>query len=144
LFKQVDKASSSPTANDISLSFWSGYSAYSVEWKFNTENNNYIRYNGGEEQIDFNVSKPITAKNIIVQFVKETRSVDEHLHNLYAVIGKGTGVLIQNGQKTEVTWSKANRASRTIYKDENGKEINFVAGNIWVEILPIGTEISYN
>jgi hypothetical protein len=144
LFKQNDQASSSPTASDISFNFWSGYPAYAVEWKFNPENNNYVRYNGDKEHIDFNTGKVITAKNIVIQFVKETRSVDEHLHNLYAVIGSGSGVLLQNGEKTEITWSKANRVSRTIYKDKSGKEINFIAGNIWVELLPIGTSVSYN
>lgn len=144
LFKQADEASPSPNASDVAFDFWSGYSDYSVEWKFDSEKNEYIRYNGGEEHIDFNTGSAITTKNLVLQFVKETRSVDEHLHNLYAVIGSGTGVLIQNGQQTKITWSKANRLSRTIYKDENGKEINFVAGKIWVEILPIGTDVSYN
>ncbi len=143
LFKQTDQASSSPDASDVSFDFWSGYPAYSVEWKYDATNNNYVRSNGGQQHIDFNTGKTITAKNVVIQFTKETRSVDEHLHNLYAVIGNGTGVLIQNGTKTEITWSKANRVSRTIYKDKSGKEINFVAGNVWVEILPTGTEVSY-
>ncbi len=144
LFKQTDKASSSPNALDVSFDFWSGYKDYSVNWKFDTANNYYIRLNGGSEQKDFNTDETITAKNIIIQYTKETRSIDEHLHNLYAVIGSGNGILLQNGEKTEITWSKANRLSRTIYKDKNGKEINFVAGNIWIEILPNNTEISYN
>lgn len=144
LFKQTDKANSSPTASTVSFDFWSGYKDYSVSWKFDSANNNYVRSNGGKEHIDFNTGKAITAKNIVIQFTKETRSVDEHLHNLYAVVGSGDGVLIQNGEKTEITWSKANRLSRTIYKDKSGKEINFVAGNIWVEILSLNTEVSYN
>ena len=144
LFKQTDKASSSPSASNVGFDFWSGYKDYSVSWKFDPENNYYSRSNGGQPHIDFNTGKTITAKNIIIQFVKETRSVDEHLHNLYGIIGSGTGILIQNGEKTEITWSKTNRLSRTIYKDKSGKEVNFVAGNIWVEILPIGTEVSYN
>lgn len=144
LFKQTDKSSSSPTASNISFDFWSGYKDYSVSWKFDATNNNYVRSNGTKEHIDFNTGKTITAKNIIIQFTKETRSVDEHLHNLYAVVGSGDGVLLQNGEKTEITWSKANRLSRTIYKDKSGKEINFVAGNVWIEILPTNTEVSYN
>lgn len=144
LFKQDDKSSSSPTASNISFDFWSGYKDYSVNWKYDSAKNNYIRYNGGEEHIDFNTQKAITAKNIVIQFAKETRSVDEHLHNLYDVIGNGNGVLIQNGVKTEITWSKTNRVSRTIFKDKSGKEINFIPGNIWVEILPTGTAVSYN
>ena len=144
LFKQVDKANSAPTATNISFDFWTGYKDYSVSWKYDSANNNYQRYNGGVAHIDFNTSNTITAKNIIIQFAKETRSVDEHLHNLYEVIGSGNGVLLQNGEKTEITWSKVNRLSRTIYKDKSGKEINFVAGNIWIEILPLNTEVSYN
>jgi hypothetical protein len=145
LFNQNDETSSSPTASSISFNFWSGYKDYSVNWKYDSANNNYIRYNAGEEHIDFNTQKVITAKNIILQLAKETRSVDEHGHNLYAVIGSGTGVLIQNGVKTEITWSKTNRISRTIFKDKStNKEINFVPGNIWIEILPTDTEVTYN
>jgi len=143
-FNQEDKASLSPTASSITFDFWSGYKDYSVNWKYDAINNNYIRYNGGDEHVDFNTQKTITTKNIVIQFAKESRSIDEHLHNLYEVIGSGSGVLIQNGIKTDITWSKANRVSRTIYKDKSGKEINFVAGNIWVEILPLATTVSYN
>ena len=127
----------------ISFDFWSGYKDYSVAWKYDKTNNVYSRSNGGTDHIDFNTQKVITTKNIVVQFAKETRSVDEHLHNLYEVIGSGKGILFQNGNRTEITWSKANRLSRTIYKDANGKEVNFVAGNIWVEILPLNTNVAY-
>jgi len=144
VFKQEDKASLSPTASNISFDFWSGYKDYSVNWKYDAINNNYIRYNGGVEHVDFNTQKTITAKNIVIQFAKESRSIDEHLHNLYEVIGSGDGVVVQNGISTEVTWSKTNRVSRTIYKDKSGKEINFVPGNVWVEILPLKTVVSYN
>jgi len=52
--------------------------------------------------------------------------------------------LIQNGQKIDITWSKTNRVSRTIYKDKSGKEVNFVPGNIWIELLPTTATVSYN
>ena len=86
----------------------------------------------------------MTAKNIIIQFTKESRSVDEHKHNLYDVIGSGTGLYFGNGQKQEITWSKSTRQSRTIFKDKaTGKELNLVPGRVWVEILPIGNQINY-
>jgi len=139
-FTKEDK--SSGAAGTISFDFWSGYKDYTVSWKYDATNNNYLRSNGGQDQIDFNTQTAITTKNVVVQFVKETRSVDEHLHNLYEMIGTGKGILFQNGTKTEITWSKVNRLSRTIFKDSAGKEINFVPGNIWVEIIPIGNEVS--
>ncbi len=140
-FTQKDQ--SAATASNISFDFWSGYKAYSVSWKYDSNANNYVRNNGGKEHVDFNTKKAITAKNIVIQMTKETRAVDEHGHMLYDMIGSGTGVLLQNGTKTNITWSKANRLSRTIFKDAAGKEVNFLPGNIWVEILPLNTNISY-
>ena len=142
-FNQKDVASSVINAPNISFEFWKGYKDYSVSWTFDQTNNRYLRNDAGQKSIDFNTQEQITAKNIIIQFAKESRSVDEHLHNLYGVIGTGTGVLLQNGTKTEITWSKPTRTSRTIFKDTSGKEINFVPGTIWVEILPIGNTVSY-
>lgn len=140
-FTQKDKSTS--TSATISFDFWTGYKAYAVGWKYDPTSNLYSRSNGGKEQADFNTQKTITTKNVVVQFAKETRSVDEHLHNLYDVIGSGKGILFQNGVKTDITWSKANRLSRTIYKDAAGKEVNFIPGNIWVEILALNTTVAY-
>lgn len=144
LLKQEDKPSTILDATNISFNFWDTQKDYSVNWKYDNLKNVYKRINGGEELIDFNSKEVITTKNIIIQYAKETRSVDEHLHNLYAVVGSGNGYLIQNGTKIDITWSKANRVSRTIYKDKKtGKEVNFVPGNIWIEIIPIGNKISF-
>ena len=133
-----------PTLSDksISFGFW-GDASYAVKWVYDQTSNNYVRHNGGEIHIDIDTKKPLTTKNVIIQFVKETRSVDEHVHNLYGIIGTGKGVLIQNGTHQDITWSKNTRTSRTIFKDKSGKEVNFVPGTIWIEILPIGNKIEY-
>lgn len=140
-FTQKEEATSSVIS--VSFDFWTGYKDYSVSWKYNQPSNSYQRWNAGVEHIDFNTKKVITAKNIVIQFAKESRSVDSHLHNLYEVIGSGKGVLIQNGKKEDITWSKANRLSRTIYKNASGQEVNFIPGNVWVEILPLDSKVNY-
>lgn len=141
-FKQKDSSSNVSNAL-ISFDFWTGYKDYSVVWQYDKNTNSYLRSNGGQKQVDFNTQEQISAKNIVIQFTKETRSVDEHLHNLYDMIGSGKGLLFQNGTKTEITWSKADRKSRTIFKDSNGQEINFVPGRIWIEILATGSTVNY-
>lgn len=141
-FSSEDKSNSS-TVSNLSFDFW-GDNDYSVSWKYDPTTNKYFRSNGGTAAIDFNTQQTISTKNIIVQFAKESRSIDEHAHNLYAVIGFGDGYYLANGQKTEITWSKASRQARTIYKDKStGKEINFVPGQVWVEILPTGNKVNY-
>lgn len=142
-FSQTDKPADTTETPKIAFDFWAGYKDYSVSWSYDKSTNNYVRANGGQPFIDFNTGKVITSKNIVIQFTKESRNIDEHLHNLYDVIGTGKGILYQNGVKKEITWSKASRTARTIFKDATGQEVNFIPGNIWVEILPINTPISY-
>jgi hypothetical protein len=142
LFNAEDKANENAVST-ISFDFW-GDKNYAVTWKYDALSNRYLRTNGGEIVVDFNNQKQLSTKNLIIQFAKESRSIDEHAHNLYAVVGSGTGLYFSNGQKTEITWSKADRQARTIFKDKlSGKEINFVPGQIWVEILPLGNQVSY-
>lgn len=143
-FSQKDQSIEVPQASTISFDFWPGYKDYSVTWQYDKQSSIYSRLNADQPHIDFNLNQTITAKNIIIQFTKESRSIDEHLHNLYEVIGKGNGYLFQNGTKTEITWSKTTRTSRTIFKDQTGKEVNFVPGTIWIEILPIGSSVKYD
>lgn len=132
-----------PEYKTISFDFWAGYKDYSVSWQYDSATNRYLRFHSNNPHLDINNNEQLAADNIVIQYVKETRSVDEHLHNLYDIIGSGNGVLLQNGTKTEISWSKANRTARTIYKDTSGKEIKFVAGKIWIELLPIGNKITY-
>lgn len=142
LFNAEDKSAGN-IVSTISFDFW-GDKAYGVTWKYDLPSNRYLRINGGEAVVDFNNQQQLSTKNLIIQFAKESRSIDEHAHNLYALVGSGTGLYFSNGQKTEITWSKADRQARTIFKDKlSGKEINFVPGQIWVEILPLGNKISY-
>lgn len=142
-FKAKDQPQTNPDPKSFSFDFWPGYKDYSVTWAYDQTNNRYLRNNGGQPHIDFNDQQQLSAKNVIIQYVKETRSIDQHLHNLYDVIGKGNGLLFKNGQKIKISWSKAARTSRTIFKDEANREIEFVPGNIWVEILPLNSTVTY-
>lgn len=141
-FKQAESPSSTPTIS-ISFDFWPGYKDYSVTWTYDATANRYLRTNGGQKQIDFNTGEQLYTKNLVIQYAKETRSIDEHGHLLYGLIGTGSGMLYQNGNKQDITWSKINRVSRTIFKTKDGKEVNFIPGIVWVEILPVGNAISY-
>lgn len=142
-FKQKDAPASTITTPKISFGFWEGYAEYNVTWNYDQATNRYLRSNGGKAHVDFNTKDTINAKNIVIQFTKESRSIDIHGHNLYDMIGTGKGILFQNGTKEEITWTKANRLSRTIFKNSQGAEVNFVPGKVWVEILPIGNKVTY-
>lgn len=144
-WKFKDDAPLSERGATFSATFtaWKGYSEYSVKWVYDQVGNSYKRFNGGVPLTDLETKEQLSAKNIVILFAAETGPVDEHLHLLYANIGSGSGILYQDGKTIKITWQKQTRASRTKFFDANGKEISFNRGQIWIEMLPTGTPITY-
>jgi len=122
---------------------WKGYTDYTVKWVYDKASNAYKRFEAGVPQMDLETKEQLTAKNIVILFAEETGPVDEHGHLLYDNIGTGPGLLFQDGKNIKITWRKVNLNARTQFFDGNGKEISFNRGQIWIEMLPTGTPISY-
>ncbi len=143
-FKDDAKEADRGSATSISFVAWKGYEKdYGVKWTYDKVNNVYLRENGGAAHTDLETEEQLQATAVVVLFVKETGPVDDHMHLLYATIGSGKGIVFQDGTATKVTWEKLDRSARTVFSDESGKEITFTRGQIWVEMLPIGTIVTY-
>jgi len=138
-----DDAEEKGDVGAIEFDFWQGYSAYKVKWDYDSENNRYLRSNGGEASNDLLTNEPVTAKVVIVQFARETGPVDDHKHLLYKTTGRGKALIFQDGEVIKGSWTKKDRQSRTIFTDSRGREIKFNRGLIWIEILPLGNQVSY-
>ncbi|OGM20008.1 hypothetical protein A2863_03510 [Candidatus Woesebacteria bacterium RIFCSPHIGHO2_01_FULL_38_9b] len=138
-----DKALSVPLANEISFVFWSNKGDYDVSWKYDGQNNQYLRFNGGKEHIDNETGNQLSAKNIVIQYVKEKGPVDKEGHMFYTTTGTGEAIIFQNGDVIKGKWSKKAQPDRTMFFDDEGRETNFVRGVIWIEAVPSGNEIKY-
>jgi len=133
-------------AKKISFGFWNSFASdFSVDWIYNKSSNSYVRNTGGQPNIDKNTGKSLEAKNIVIIFASERPANDgyEGGHILYKLNGEGESLIFQNGKTIKATWSKEDDESRMKFTDENGKEISFVRGQVFVEILPIGNKVSY-
>lgn len=128
---------------NISFEFWSGYKDFDVKWEYDKINNQYGRFTGGQPHLDLENNQQLKASNVVVQFVKQEGPIDANKHMLYQVLGKGNALVFQNGKSIEAAWEKARAESRTVFKDKKGKEIDFVRGPIWVEIVPANNSIEY-
>ncbi|MBL7078523.1 DUF3048 domain-containing protein [Candidatus Shapirobacteria bacterium] len=142
-FKDDETVGEEDRVGIISFDFWEGYKAYSVSWEYNSEDNTYLRSNGGEQQIEFLTGNPLESKVVVVQFAKETGPVDDHKHLLYTTIGQGKALVFQDGGIIEGKWAKKSRQARTVFTDNKGKEIEFNRGQIWIEVLPLGNTVDY-
>lgn len=128
----------------ISFGFWDSMPGYSVQWQYDSASNSYLRSNGGEPDVDHNTNTQIAARDVVIQFVKQTGPVDEHMHMLYEVTGSGKMLVFQDGQVREGTWSKPSPAARTKFTLTGGKEVQFNRGQIWIELVPAGNKVEYN
>lgn len=144
-FKNDVSTGSRPTSQTVNFDFWAGYGDYSVRWDYNPTTNEYLRTNGGQKHLDKDNGKQLSAKNVVILFMRESRANDGYegnLHMIYGTKGTGSALVFMDGKKITATWSKKNRTSRTILADETGKEIQFNRGKIWFEILGIGSKVT--
>jgi len=139
----IDDKAETSTATNISFKFWDNKSDYDVNWKYDSTNNQYLRFNGGEEHIDFATKNQLAAKNVVILFAKEKGPIDNNYHMFYTTTGEGEALVFQNGSVIKGSWEKDSREGRTKFFDAKGKEISFVRGQIWIEIVPAGNEIEY-
>lgn len=142
-FKDDPPESERGEQKPVSFGFWTGYKLYDVTWTYDKTSNTYKRNNGGKPHFDLETSEQLSAKNVVIQFARELRSIDENVHNLYEIIGEGKALIFQDGLATTGTWKKTTRTSRTKFFDSKGKEIPFTRGSIWIEVIPIGNDVDY-
>jgi len=123
--------------------------SYKVEYKYNSTENDYVRYQAGQIHRDKPVGEggdedgeEIRAKNVIVQKVKTSLLDEERL--TMETVGEGEALIFFDGTVINGTWKKGAKDSRTMFYASNGEEIEFNAGATWIEIVPTDRDIVYN
>jgi len=137
---KADKLTAGADATSIDYVFWDQFSdTYKVNWKYDPTKNIYLRSNGGQPHLDLETKQQIGVTNVVLLFMKESRANDgyeNNLHLLYENKGKGTAYIFMNGKKIDAQWSKKDRASRMVFLDTKGKEIELNPGKIWISVIP--------
>jgi hypothetical protein len=130
----------------VSVNFWQGYNDFVVDWSYDKSCNCYKRNTGGVLHIDMNTQSQLSAKNIVIHFMREGRANDgyeNNVHLLYTNKGTGRALIFQDGKVIEGTWSKPTRLSREKFLDKAGKEVVFNRGAIWIQTVPEGSTVTY-
>ncbi|MGL4847911.1 MAG: DUF3048 domain-containing protein [Clostridium sp.] len=105
---------------------------YNTTYKF--KDNKYTKYMDGELATDSNNNFPLTFSNVLIQKTNITLGNDgSHLD--IDIIGTGTGYLLSNGKKIDITWKKDSEYSGTKFYDLSGKEIELSQGNTIINIV---------
>jgi hypothetical protein len=144
-FKEDEKIDARSASQSVSYNFWNGYDDYGVAWTYDKATNTYLRNNGGKPHIDLDTKKQLSAKNVIVLFMRETRANDGYegnLHMLYGTKGTGDAKIFMDGKEIDGTWSKKNRTAHLLLKDKRGNDIELNKGKIWFSIVSPTTDVS--
>jgi hypothetical protein len=136
--KDDAKVSERLAAQKIHLEPWEDYKEYAIDWTYDKVSNTYKRNNAGKPHVDKNTNKQLTAKNIVVLVMTESRANDgyeDNVHLLYRTKGSGKAYIFMDGKQVVGRWEKDSRTARTEIYDNQGELIKFNAGTIWFEIL---------
>lgn len=139
-FKE-DKPVSPPTNPVINIGL---KGAYSVRWDYDAASNSYKRFNGGQPHMDSEYSVQITVKSVAVAFLNYSgmKEVTPSVFNrAVQTVGSGPAKVFRDGTIVDGTWKKETREGRTKFFDNDGNEVEFNRGQIWMEMIPTGTPI---
>lgn len=116
-----------------------------VSFKYNEEKKVYERYVNNKVQSDWITNETRTAKNIIITFARNYTTDEENGYGRQQIVNIGdlNGYYITDGKAIKIICSKTTREGQTVYKDEEGNEIEVNDGNTYIQIVPINTNVTF-
>lgn len=124
--------------------------AGAVEYDYDKETNSYVRTWGGELDKDRNNGNKITPKNIVVAMAK-SEQIEGQYNNVELgdpwmdKSDSGEAYYFMNGKEYRGNWKKdkSDINSKLTFYGEDGEEMMFVPGQVWVEILEPGQRLRW-
>lgn len=117
---------------------------YKTKYEYDPVSNSYARFWNGVEDKDYASGKNIITKNIVV--MKAASRQIEGQYNDVDIEGEGEVKVYRNGEEIIGKWKKdkAKIDSKLYFLDSNGNEIEFIPGQIWVEIIEPYQEVKWS
>ena len=118
---------------------------HTTSYKYDEETKRYTRYARGKKQTDYETKDPITTKNIIITFVKNSKLNDGTKKDRQTLNNVKTcdGYYITNGKAIKIKCVKKSRKGQTVYQDLDGNEIEVNDGNTFFNICPIDSDVTF-
>ncbi len=112
-------------------------------FRYDLESGLYLIEEYGKDYVDGNSGQQVGVTNVII--LKTACSIipgDDAGRITVDLTGGGDGWYACGGKIIPIKWSKADRNSQLVYTDENGEALTLGRGKSYVNIIPLGNEIS--
>lgn len=137
-FLQSGRQQEGDAASDININYRVNHNNY----KYDAATGLYQKSVNGAVYTDKETGKQITTRNILVQKVK-SKVLDEKGRLKIDMTAGGEAMLFTNGTVKMGKWSRKDLDSPTIFKDEEGKELQLNTGVTWIQVVDDTVEIEY-
>lgn len=105
---------------------------YSVTYNYDLSANEYTRFIGQEQTVDYDTNEPLSVANILIIEMNH-QVLDDVGRRSVDISSGGDAILLQNGIARHIQW--ANENGRIVPKTTEG-EVGFIPGRTWVHIVP--------
>ena len=112
---------------------------YKVAYQYDAVKGVYKRIMAGEPHLDKETGKQLTTSNVLV-IEAEHRILDNAGRRSVDVNGPGSGYIFQQGKMQAITWNRADGIIRAYFGKQ---EVPMLPGKTWVQIVPVGTQITW-
>jgi hypothetical protein len=134
----ADGTAETPKHTNITADF-SG-PLYKVQFKYNQENNDYLRFLAGAPHKDRESGKQLSAKNVVYIKMPTTYS------GSYAVmptLGTGSCIVFRDGIAIKCNWKKTKPASQLQLLDADNNPVALNRGSTWFMVVPADRLFTY-
>ena len=132
-----------PASGSITIPYNTGTTAYA----YDQTANQYLRSVAGRPQLDAADGIRVTARNVVVLWMAlsiDPESEPGYARPVLAQLGTGKALVFRDGHVIKGTWRKATATDLTRFFDESGKEISLVPGRLFIQVVPNGTNVTYD
>ena len=121
-----------PSGEGVGLVCDFSFPQYKVEWRYNSQDNFYYRYLAGKPHLAESGAE-IKAKNVV--FLETSIvSLDAEDRKKIKTTGSGLANIFLDCRVIQGRWQRKSLSTRTRFYQEDGEEIAFNRGPIWIEV----------
>jgi hypothetical protein len=128
-------------AEHVAINFrpWS----YQVDYVWDADRERYLRFMDGVPHLDAVTGEQIGAASVVVQYTDVERIPGDPKLRLDMNLVGGLGdLLVFNGaRQREGSWSKMEPRASTEWRAADGDALVLPHGQVWVEIVPVGSRV---
>ena len=128
--RKAEKPSAAPTARIVDMSISSPL--YNTHYDYDATTNSYKRSMAGAPHLDHRSGTQISPKAVVALVMNFSQN---GIYSVYGILSSGTAFIFQDGDVTQVTWTKASDKEQITFTDATGKPVGLNPGQTWLTLI---------